>query len=213
MDALFPAFLALWIGGPVAVARAWIAGRFRARRRNARGECAMCRTAWTSGAADERFLIQVRFVCSDCASRARRHIGVAARYACGVRPAGHRTQPAGRSLRDRHHSRNHGDRRCGGCVRADEAFQPAGADADRGRRTAPTGGTVTEGRRPGPQRSGPSARPRRPGGDLTVEVTGRFGRERGGGQTRDFRKIRYFFVTLPPQRSISARTFTFSSSM
>lgn len=74
MEILFPAFLALWIGGPAVAAGLWIGGRFRARRRNARGECAMCRQSWVSTSAEERYLIQGRLICSRCAGRARQRI-------------------------------------------------------------------------------------------------------------------------------------------
>ena len=71
LDVLYPLFLVVWLGGgPVATAL-WALDRLRARRRNARGECALCGQSWPSAARDDRYLIQGRLVCSVCALRAK----------------------------------------------------------------------------------------------------------------------------------------------
>lgn len=71
MEALFPAFVALWVGAPPALIGAWIFDRWRSRRRNRAGGCAICRSPL---AASEPWLIQGRFVCEGCAAHARRRM-------------------------------------------------------------------------------------------------------------------------------------------
>lgn len=60
--------------GAVAVG-GWISDRLRSNRRNAEGECAACARGWAEIEDLERFLIQGRLVCQDCAARARRRLG------------------------------------------------------------------------------------------------------------------------------------------
>ncbi len=73
MDALLPAFFALWIASPPALFGLWHLRRRRARGRNDHGVCADCEASFAMSARD-RYLIQGRFVCATCARRARRRL-------------------------------------------------------------------------------------------------------------------------------------------
>jgi hypothetical protein len=56
--------------------------RWRSVRRNRRGDCAACGTAWRSTTCSDPYLIDGRLVCEDCAMKARRrmllHFGILA---------------------------------------------------------------------------------------------------------------------------------------
>jgi hypothetical protein len=74
VETFFPAFLALWLGGPPVLVGLWFLDRWRAKRRNGRGECALCSVPWASVPVNEPHLIQGRLVCRACAIRAKRRI-------------------------------------------------------------------------------------------------------------------------------------------
>ncbi len=74
METLFPAFVVTVLCSPVGLGL-WCAYRWRQmRRRNARGQCALCGASWTTTPQEDRFLIQGRLACRGCAIAARGRI-------------------------------------------------------------------------------------------------------------------------------------------
>ncbi|MDX1646918.1 MAG: hypothetical protein R3304_07225 [Longimicrobiales bacterium] len=61
------------VGGALALS-AWLKERRRARRRNLRGACAACGSAWSEVGPEDPYLIHGRLVCDGCAARARRRM-------------------------------------------------------------------------------------------------------------------------------------------
>lgn len=81
--------------GLPAVGGWWMFERWRSRRRNEGGKCAMCGAPWGSIAFDDAYLVPGRLACEGCAERARRRLpwhfgilGLAAAVGTGIAVAG-----------------------------------------------------------------------------------------------------------------------------
>jgi hypothetical protein len=64
--------VATLVGGMPTVSGLWLLDRWRARRRNRHGHCAICGRPWQAGTP---FLVQGQLVCEACARSTRRRLG------------------------------------------------------------------------------------------------------------------------------------------
>jgi hypothetical protein len=83
--------MATVFGGIPTVSGLWLFERWRSRRRNRKGECAVCGTFWSLTKSGDPFLIHGRLVCEGCGEKARRrlpwHLGFLG-LAAGIATAG-----------------------------------------------------------------------------------------------------------------------------